>query len=259
MSSHRFSLPQRSRSASRVTSARLLGAAVCFAACSNGPDPIAEGSTEERAGRSAAALTWVGHEILGKPTASSIALKALFDGAVEASVEYGTITGQYTGSTPPRAFADGVVDIEVEGLEPNTRYYYRLRYRANGTAAEFSNGDEHGFVTQRSSDTPFTFAIQTDSHQGFQFFYSDALYGITLGNILADQPDFLFDLGDTVSTDDAVETQASVRRKYEDQRAMFELVGHSSAVFLVLGNHENEEGWNLDDGASVASSLPVLG
>jgi hypothetical protein len=32
------------------------------------------------------------------------------------------------------------------------------------------------------------------------------------------------------------------------------------AVFLVLGNHENEEGWNLDDmGADIQNSLPILG
>ena len=45
-----------------------------------------------------------------------------------------------------------------------------------------------------------------------------------------------------------------------DQRAFFAIPGHSTAVFLVLGNHENEEGWNLNDfGANVQNSLPVLG
>ena len=102
--------------------------------------------------------------------------------------------------------------------------------------------------------------MQSDSHQGYAAFYSDALYRITMGNIASAQPDFLVDLGDTVSTDDATETQATVRQKYLNQRTIFGLAAHSMPVFLALGNHENEEGWNLDDfGANRASSLPVLG
>ena len=66
-------------------------------------------------------------------------------------------------------------------------------------------------------------------------------------NIEDDQPDFLFDLGDNVSTDDATETTATVGQKYANQRDVFGIASHSSAVFLVLGNHENEEGWNFDD------------
>ena len=70
----------------------------------------------------------------------------------------------------------------------------------------------------------------------------------------------MIDLGDAFSLDDATETQATVRTKYLNQRAFFQISGHSSPVFLVLGNHENEEGWNLDDmGANVAATLPVLG
>ena len=79
-------------------------------------------------------------------------------------------------------------------------------------------------------------------------------------NIVAGQPDFLLDLGDTFSLDAATETEATVRQKYLDQRAFFGIATHSSPLFLVLGNHENEEGWNLDDfGANRAASLPVLG
>ena len=78
-------------------------------------------------------------------------------------------------------------------------------------------------------------------------------------NILAEQNDFLLDLGDAFSLDDARETAATVGQKYLNQLAVFDLAAHSVPVFLVLGNHERETGWNLDDfGADVGNSLPVL-
>ena len=49
------------------------------------------------------------------------------------------------------------------GLQPNTRYYYRLRYRAPNTTT-FLTGAEATFHTQRPPGSSFTFAIQADSH-----------------------------------------------------------------------------------------------
>ena len=137
---------------------------------------------------------------------------------------------------------------------------YRLRYRAAGTTDPFAARPEYSLHTQRTKGAPFQFAIQSDSHLGYRGFNDPTLYGVTMANIAAEAPDFLLDLGDAVSTDDATETSTTVNAKYAAQRAYFEVPGHASAIFLVLGNHENEEGWNLDDfGADLASSLPVLG
>ncbi|HWP06991.1 MAG TPA: metallophosphoesterase [Polyangiaceae bacterium] len=214
----------------------------------------------EPAARTSSALTMTSSELLGRPTDHSVTVKAIFDMAVEAYVELGTSSGSYSGSTSAATFPGGFVEVLADGLATNTLYYYRLRYRQSGGPGEFSAGSEHTFRTQRAAASTFTFDIQGDSHQGFAPFYSSSLYDVTMHNIANDKPDFLFDLGDTVSTDDATETTASVSQKYTAQRNVFSIASHSAPVFLVLGNHENEEGWNLDDmGTSIENSLPVLG
>jgi hypothetical protein len=223
------------------------------------------GGHGESLGIERSALAIIGTELVGRPTDRSIMVHALFDGAVQAYVEYGTAPGVYTGSTAPTTFANGTLRTVVGGLSADTRHYYRLRYRESGSIADYATGTERTFHTQRRRGATFTFDVQTDSHQGFASFYSDALYAVTLDNIRIDQPDLLFDLGDTFSLDSAsggvtTETEATVRQKYLDQRSFFATAGHSTALFLVLGNHENEEGWNLNDfGTDLARSLPVLG
>jgi hypothetical protein len=212
-------------------------------------------------------LSFVASELVGRPTDHSITINAMAGQAtagqaVEAYVEYGLISDNYTGNTIAATYADGIIETVIDGLAPDTQYYYRLRYRPSGSLAPFQARSEYTFHTQRDIDSTFTFAVQSDSHQGFASFHNDALYRTTMTNIRDAEPDFLIDLGDTVSTDDATETQASVRTKYLNQRTIFDIAGNSTPVFLALGNHENEEGWNLDDfgqDSDVANSLPVLG
>ncbi len=205
-------------------------------------------------------VPWIATELLGRPTDHSVTVNAIAGQAVEAYFEFGTATGVYGRQTSPTTFPSGAIDVVIDGLAPNTRYYYRKRHRPSGSPDDFIAGVEHSFHTQRSRADTFSFAVQSDSHQGFASFFSDQLYGLTLQNIAAGHPDFILDLGDTFSLDGATETEASVRQKYLDQRPFFGIAAHSSPLFLVLGNHENEEGWNLDDfGANRAASLPVLG
>ena len=67
-------------------------------------------------------------------------------------------------------------------------------------------------------------------------------------DILNDHPDFNIDLGDTFSTDGAT-SQSTVNNEYLAYRnpLYFGKIGSSVPIFLASGNHENEEGWNLDD------------
>jgi hypothetical protein len=205
-------------------------------------------------------VPWIATELLGRPTDRSVTVSAIAGQGVEAYFEYGTAPGVYASQTSPTVFASGAIRVVIDGLTPSTRYYYRKRHRPSGNSDDFIAGAEHSFHTQRSRTETFTFAVQSDSHQGFAAFHSSQLYGLTMQNIGAGRPDFIIDLGDTFSLDGTTETEATVRQKYLDQRAFFGIAGHSSPLFLVLGNHENEEGWNLDDfGANRAASLPVLG
>ncbi len=208
----------------------------------------------------AATLGFLANELLGRPTDQSVTVHAVANKAVEAYVEYGTSSGAYSKSTATLTFTDGVINALVPGLTANTRYYYRLRYRDKSIGGAWLAGTQGVFQTKRSAQSTFTFTVQSDSHQGYASFYNAALYTVALQNQLADAPDFLFDLGDTVSLDGITENMQTVRQKYLNQRTYLDIVGKSAAVFLVLGNHENEEGWNLDDmGNNRAASLPVLG
>jgi hypothetical protein len=206
-----------------------------------------------------AGIVWIGKELLGRPTDHSITVKAIADQAIEVYFEYGTSSGSYSLATSPQTFSDGAIETVIAGLSSNARYYYRMRYRSVGSTGAFSAGAEHFFHTQRAPTETFKFAIQSDAHLVYSIFNKPSLYTTTMENIAAARPDFLLDLGDAIDMDDDTETTETARTKYLDQRGYFEILGHSSPVFLVLGNHEREEGWNLDDfGADVAASLPVL-
>jgi Calcineurin-like phosphoesterase len=218
-----------------------------------------EADTTDAGPDAGTSINFLAQELLGRPSDHSIAIKAITDQAVEAYVDYGLTSGQYSSSTASATFADGVIEVDPDGLAANTTYFYRLRYRAAGSTDDFAARTEHSFVTQRAPQSTFTFDVQSDSHQGYAAFYTSALYGVTMQNIANDHPDMLFDLGDAVSLDDSVETEDTVRQKYQNQRTYFDMVGHSSSIFLVLGNHEREEGWRLNDFPNdVAETPPVL-
>ena len=76
-----------------------------------------------------------------------------------------------------------------------------------------------------------------------------AKYQQTLDNVRVEHPDFHLDLGDTFWTD-GVTSSTVANQRYLAQRQWMGVVSHSSPIFLAPGNHENEEGWNLDDSKS---------
>jgi hypothetical protein len=189
--------------------------------------------------------------ILGRPTDRSIALSILAPGNIESFVEYGVSPGNYTFKTPPKDCAAGQpCEIELDGLKPNTRYYYRLRSRQPGTK-QYLEASECTFHTQRRTRSTFTFALQGDSHpERYGKMYDPDLYEITMNNVSRDQPDFYFTLGDDFSLDRLVNrntlSQSNVDRIYAHQRTFLSIVGRSSPLFLVNGNHEQAAQHFLD-------------
>ncbi len=190
-------------------------------------------------------------QILGRPTDRSITLSVRSAVGIEAYVEYGTAAGTWSGKTEPRTLAAGTpVELEIAGLQPNTRYAYRLRTRRAGETA-FAEGAACAFQTQRAPGSTFTFSLQGDSHperEGKMF--GPALYAQTLRNVAKDAPDFHLTMGDDFSIDPLIErgqlSQAHVDAVYAHQRGYLGLVGSSSALFLVNGNHEQAAGVHLD-------------
>lgn len=187
--------------------------------------------------------------LLGRPTDHSITIQAFFDSTVEARVQYGIAPGNYSGQSDWQIVeGDSPVEVVLDSLQANTRYYYRMRYRTPGTN-QTTNLAEHTFVTARPPGEAFTFVIQADPHMDEQ---SDtAIYERCILNQLADAPDFVMDLGDNVMTDKLKNanneiTWDTIHWRTHFMRSFYEPLVHSAPLFMVLGNHEGEAGWFHD-------------
>ena len=187
--------------------------------------------------------------ILGRPSADSFTVHALADQGTQVFVEYGDQAGTYTHTTPAiDASADNTAEITVAGLQPDTRYFYRVNYRGAGDAA-IRAGEEHSFHTQRPPGSTFTFGVQGDSHpERTNTMYHPDLYARTMEQVAGDRPDLYFMLGDDFNVsrrmadyfqgDREILTQRAVDDVYLDQRKFLGIMAHSTALFPVIGNHE---------------------
>lgn len=191
-------------------------------------------------------------ELLGRPTNNSVTVQVFFDQNVDMCVQYGTVSGNYPNQTAWQTFAAGEpAEMALTGLQPNTRYYYRVCYRQPNTTA-VKTRPEYTFQTQRPAGSTFTFVIQADPHVDEQ---SDtALYRLCLRNQLADRPDFVVDLGDILMSDKLKNaagriTQDTVIARAKLMRNFYETMCHSVPLFITLGNHEGEAGWQLNNTA----------
>ena len=190
------------------------------------------------------------NEILGRPTDTSITTSILFDSQVDTYIEYGVASGNYTLSTPIVTSVVGQpVVTKITGLQAETRYYYRTRYRKAGTVT-FLAGTEHHFITQRKKGSPFVFTIEADPHPYDPKGYHP-LWNICLNNQLNDGADFMLDLGDTFGDDhvdkttNLTRTSAQVQQLMLDNRPILGNVCHSMPFFFCQGNHEGESGYYL--------------
>jgi len=186
-------------------------------------------------------------EILGRPTNTTITISILFDQKEDVYWEYGTTSGTYNLSTTPMvAPVDTPLEADFTNLLPDTKYYYRTRYRAFGSSTSYQAGIEHTFHTQRAQGSTFTFDVEADEHL---YDYGDAnLYNITLKNEALDNPDFLITLGDIFGDDHypwtiTSNTCDSLHRLY---RAHLGTICHSIPFYICLGNHEGEKEYYLD-------------
>jgi len=183
---------------------------------------------------------FIATEISGCPTDTSITINIVPAVAMEIYYEYGTVSGIYTSqTTPQKAIAGTPLVTLIDGLLPNTRYFYRIRYLN-------SVGLEHTFFTQRALGSTFTFDIQGDSHpERTKNQFNSDLYLKTLLSAAADQPDFYITMGDDFSVDSLKTVNSdTVTELYINQRQWLGQV--SAPVFLVNGNHEQASLANLD-------------
>jgi hypothetical protein len=203
--------------------------------------------------------------MLGRPTDTSITINLIPLMDIDIYAQYGTRPGSYDTSTEALMAQPGGQPIEISlgGLDPNTTYYYRLAYRPAGTEA-FVEGMEGHFRTQRAKGEAFSFTIQADTHILSAVRNHDLtrmrLYEQTLKNALADDPDFHIDMGDFAHIEfyagQSARTSWEAVERYLMQRQFLGELCRSAPFFLVLGNHEAEQGWRTKLGND---SLEVWG
>lgn len=146
--------------------------------------------------------------ILGRPTDKAITISAYFDQNVEFYLEYGTKTGEYAAKTANILNkAKTPNHVEIQGLTPNTKYFYKLRWRLF-TAGTFSATPEYTFQTQRATNTTFKFAVEGDEHLHDKKGVPN-LFRITLQNMLKAEPDFMVSMGDMFGDDHTPNTATS--------------------------------------------------
>ena len=191
--------------------------------------------------------------MLGRPTHESITANVRPDSALEAYIEYGTASGTYELRTSTVTMAaDEPVEMLIDRLTADRRYFYRLRHRPARSGGEFQSDAEHSFQTQRAPGSPFQFAVQGDSHPEREnnMFHPD-LYRRTLDAVAADRPDFYVTSGDDFSVDTLrTWTDATVTARYTLQVPYLARVAQSSPIFLVNGNHEQAARYLLDGTAN---------
>lgn len=200
----------------------------------------------------ASEVTFTGSELVGNPTDSSIVINIIPQANIEYHYQYGTVSGSYPFQTTNfNALAGQPDERSITGLSANTRYYYRMRYHAPGDGMEdWVTRSEHSFMTQRAIGSTFTFAVTSDSHNAG----ATTPFTTSMQSILNNHPDFLIDIGDTQFAEFTRNSsiQSNLNNAYKEYRANthFGAFGHSVPIFLSTGNHEEEEGWNLDDSYS---------
>jgi len=213
---------------------------------------------------------FIGKELLGRPTDTSVTvnLYSLLD--VDVYVMYGRASGFYTDQTPVLSGrpAEKPVGIVIENLAPDTRYYYRLMYRKAG-AGPFEMGDERSFHTQRIETAEFSFSVMADSHLEPNFVLPArkcdiSLYRRTLQNIAACGPDFFISVGDfafpEIKTFGGYDARSlnDAKNRYLRQRSFIDRIGHSIPFYLVIGNHEGEQGWYFNNHRKDDQPLPLF-
>jgi hypothetical protein len=195
------------------------------------------------------------NEILGRPTDSAVTMSILFDQDVQVYWEIGTASATYTITTSTVvASANVPLEFDFLGLLPNTKYYYRTRYRLLTSSGVFNAGAEHTFYTRKPRGTVFNFAVEADPHLDTNT--NPASYTLSLQNMLSAKPDFMIDLGDNfMSEKEPIVNKTTITDRTKLFRPYFGTLCHSAPLFITIGNHEGELGWRLN---GTDSSMPVL-
>ncbi len=186
------------------------------------------------------------NEYLGRPSDKSVTINMLAENDVDIFVEYGKVENTYDKHTDVYTFsANEPIEIELKDLDENTEYFYRVNYKIKGNN-QFSERKPASFHTKRNSGEKFTFSVHADPHLDYSSNY--ITYINTMSNTLKSNPDFMIDLGDNFMTDKLkIKSFENIKDRMLLLRHYYEKISNYVPIFLVIGNHEAENGWELDN------------
>lgn len=195
---------------------------------------------------------YAGNVILGRPTDRSVTASVLVMKDARARIVYGAQGGTQDSSTAVFELKAGEPrEVELGALHGDAAWEYRLIDADSGQPL-LDAGGRGTFRTCRARGSSFTFTVTADPH--LDEFTDSALYRRTMESIRAESPDFHIDLGDTFMTGKHADRE-SAARQYAAQRYWFGLIGRTTPLFLVIGNHDGEE--DFRPGAADAGGLAV--
>lgn len=215
-----------------------------------------------------------GDVILGRPTDTSMSVSVMSYSDQYVYVEYSDQRGEFEARTVTMQLAAEDPHVfELAGLDSDTEYFYRLRFRQPDEDV-FQASAEYDFYTQRNRGSSFSFGVQADPHMGARTrtqkwcgdrcnreSANDVTFNTTVANMVARNPDFLVDLGDTFMTSQnhgngmfeiqdrqrgAPIGEAEVISDYVYLRNVLSRMASTTALFLVPGNHDTERQTRLD-------------
>ncbi|MGA0130802.1 MAG: metallophosphoesterase family protein [Candidatus Nanopelagicaceae bacterium] len=193
--------------------------------------------------------------VLGRPTNNSVAISLITNRDITAYIQFGTSKTKYSGKSKSKKIVAGnPVVFDLMNLKTNSQIYYRVAYKVPGSS-KLIYGKQHTFRTQRSRGETFTFTLHGDTHperKGKMF--NEDLYKVALANVLSQKPDFHILMGDDFSIDPLINkgqaNAQNVDKVYETHRQWLEIIGGSTPIFLVNGNHEQAAAYLLDGTAT---------
>lgn len=189
--------------------------------------------------------------IPGAPARESILLNIISPNNSIAQVDYGISSNSFQYASPSFSLQAGEpTEIQLAHLQPDKRYYYRLKYKNEETGKELFSPTS-SFRTQISTGKSFVFGVQGDSHpERAGKMFSSELYFQTIDSVASRQPDFYFMLGDDFSLDRLMNSgklnKGAVESVYVTQRYYWGNMGKNPPLFLVNGNHEQSARYLLN-------------
>jgi hypothetical protein len=198
-----------------------------------------------------------GRELLCRPTPTSVQVNVIPHRETTFYAEYGTSPGVFDRTTSMVTRERGEkADILLDGLTPDTRVWYRLRYQA-AEEVEFRTGPTHSFVTLPGPGQQARLCLTTDIHvtnmEALGLWTTMDLLDTTLDYIKGHVPDGYhawIDLGDlvVVRAQRIVFDQEETEQRYREAREHVERLACCVPFVPVRGNHEEVNGWD-DDGS----------